>query len=158
MQARVRNIPMCENEEGCLVYCYRPKLVNSKAAIFWQPFRSMLLQRSDTCSVGAIGPVLQSTAWIYCTVLAEEWDYKFNKKFLPSLSLSWEYLCAPAWLGNGYGTEDDLEFLILLLLSQLLGKRMHHHTCFTFVVLETEHRASCVLAERSSNWAMSSAT
>lgn len=26
------------------------------------------------------------------------------------------------WLGNGYGTEDDLEFLILLPLSGMLGK------------------------------------
>lgn len=70
-----------------------------------------------------------------------------NNFFLP-FSFERVYLC-PVWPGNGYGTEHGLG-----LPSQLLGKGMHYLPALLYMVLGTEHGASCMLAEHPSNRAM----
>lgn len=119
-------------------------------------FQQWLRSSSNTRPPGAIGPMLWSTAWIYYKVPAQEWNYKFNKTFLLSFFLSWESNSVPqCGLEMAMVLRMTLNFWFSCLCLGCWEKGLQHHACSLW--LWRQRRASCVLAEHPTNWAMSSA-
>lgn len=140
-----------KHEEECSAHCH-PYARPQYHCLFQQWLRSS----SNTRPLGAIGPMLRSTAWIYYKVPAQEWNYKFNKTFLLSFFLSWESNSVPqCGLEMAMVLRMTLNFWFSCLCLGCWEKGLQLHSCSLW--LWRQRRASYVLAEHPTNWAMSSA-